>query len=128
MEEEECYGGGKCVWKLVGVYGQLRQYECAGCGETKPEFDPDESSDYLDGEGSSCGLNADWSVSAWHFGPSSDVNKTDGDFYILDAEDGDHTFELVRRFYDDGGNDEVLEVAKSYDPRVLVEIVKGLLR
>ena len=43
-----------------------------------------------------CGLNADWSVSAWHFG--SPELGADGAHYIIDNEDIDDTFSIVRRW------------------------------
>ena len=33
-----------------------------------------------------CGLNADWSVDAWHYGPSDKPNMTSGDLYVYDNE------------------------------------------
>lgn len=43
-----------------------------------------------------CGLNSDWSVSAWMIG-EGEPNLTNGAYYILDSEDG--TVQLVRRWY-----------------------------
>jgi hypothetical protein len=43
-----------------------------------------------------CGLNADWSVSAWHFGTTP--RGADGALYIIDNEDIDETFSIVRRW------------------------------
>jgi|TARA_R110002051_G_scaffold238349_2_gene299087 hypothetical protein len=34
-----------------------------------------------------CGLNADWCIEAWHYGTST-PNSVDGDYYVLDNEDG----------------------------------------
>ena len=64
--------------------------------------------------GRHCGLNADWSVMAWHLSPGP-ANKTSGDFYFLDNEDG--TWSIVKRTYVDGGNDEIHEmyVSKDFD-------------
>ena len=45
------------------------------------------------------GLNADWSCSAYHFGPSPTPNTTAGDVYVLDNEDDDRTYSVVRRWY-----------------------------
>ena len=54
-----------------------------------------------------CGLNADWSVRAWHLGPGKVPNMTDGDVYILDDEQGG--FSVVRRWYErEGGEVEVV--------------------
>lgn len=53
-----------------------------------------------------CGLNADWCVSAWHLGPSTTPNRTDGDYYLLDDEDGD-AVTLARQYphvEDEGGD------------------------
>lgn len=43
----------------------------------------------------SCGLNADWSYDAWHYG-SSIPNTVDGEYYVLDKEDD--TFSVVQYF------------------------------
>ena len=59
----------------------------------------------------SVGLNADWSVSAWHVGPSFSPNRIGGDIYILEDEEADEpTYLLVRRWYVDDG----YEVGKQY--------------
>ena len=50
----------------------------------------------LDDRYTRCGLNADWSVSAWHVSGSSEPNLHTGDRYIIDCEDG--YFELVERW------------------------------
>lgn len=64
-----------------------------------------------------CGLNGDWNCEAWHFGPGPVANKTSGDVYVLDNEDGapaawandteavPSTYAVVRRYYVDGDND-----------------------
>lgn len=57
--------------------------------------------------GQNVGLNGDWSVSAWHLGPSSVPNKNDGDFYLLDNED--NSYSVVQRFYREP-NDEIKEL------------------
>tara|TARA_R110000751_G_scaffold122965_2_gene223625 strand:+ start:110 stop:517 length:408 start_codon:yes stop_codon:yes gene_type:complete len=60
-----------------------------------------------------CGLNADWGVSAWHVG-GNEPNRVSGDTYVVEDED---TFPLparffvVQRFYIDGDNDEIKELA-----------------
>ena len=59
-------------------------------------------------ENSDCGLNADWSVSAWHIGPSGTPNWHDGDFYIVDNEDD--TYAIVQRFHRDDDNDEINDI------------------
>jgi hypothetical protein len=63
--------------------------------------------------GRQCGLNADWSVSAWHIGPSASPNQHDGDLYLLDDEDG--YMSLVQRTYGaemDGGNDLIDQICR----------------
>lgn len=42
-----------------------------------------------------CGLNADWCIQAWHYG-TNEPNSVDGDYYVLDNEDGNF---LVQRYY-----------------------------
>lgn len=63
----------------------------------------------------SCGLNADWSVMAWHLGPSAIPNRTSGDLYLLEDEEDESSFTLVRRHIvgEDSldGNDEIVEIA-----------------
>ena len=51
-----------------------------------------------------CGLNADWSLRAWHVSPG-EANKKSGDFYITDDEC--LMFSLVRRWYYDEETREV---------------------
>jgi len=46
-------------------------------------------------EWTQCGLNSDWSYDAWHYGHSI-PNTVDGDYYVLDKEDG--TFSVVQYF------------------------------
>ena len=78
-----------------------------------------------------CGLNADWCVEAWHFGPTGTPNQHSGDYYILDLEDPDDAdaFELVRRFYADdcGDNDEILTIAKG-SAEAMVATVRAILK
>jgi len=65
------------------------------------------------GDARQCGLNADWSVSAWHLGPSAEPNLTDGDMYLTDDEDG--YMSLVQRSYGDemdGGNDMIDQICR----------------
>ena len=62
--------------------------------------------------GRSVGLNADWSSEAWHMGPGQ-PNRTSGDFYIVDTEDGngpEMEFVIVQRWYDDDAGDRIDEV------------------
>ena len=56
----------------------------------------------------SCGLNADWSVSAWHFGMTP--RGSDGALYIVDNEDIDGTFSIVSRQFNDDDNDVIEEL------------------
>jgi hypothetical protein len=49
--------------------------------------------------GGDVGLNADWSLSAWHLGPSDSPNSTTGDYYILEYEHDDDSWGIVRRWY-----------------------------
>ena len=78
--------------------------------------------------GVSCGLNADWCVQAWHFGPTGVANTHQGDYYILDLEDDEHldAFELVQRFYTDL-NDEINTIAQG-DAETMVAAVRALLK
>ena len=43
----------------------------------------------------SCGLNTDWCVQAWHYGTNI-PNCEDGDYYVLDNEDGEF---IVARYF-----------------------------
>jgi len=78
----------------------------------------------LDARGVAVGLGADWSVLAWHLGPGV-ANRTGGDWYIVEDDEGDH-WSVTRRWYvddnyaglpqiygqyADGGNDAIVEVA-----------------
>ncbi len=45
-----------------------------------------------------CGQNADWSVEAWHLGPSARPNRFDGDLYLIRGDD-DGTWSVFQRFY-----------------------------
>lgn len=66
-----------------------------------------------------CGLNADWSVSAWHIGPSKRPNRADEDgpqLYLLDNETDDpgKEYDLVWRATD----------MSKEDPDTLYEVVR----
>lgn len=52
-----------------------------------------------------CGLNADWSCDAWHFGPSPLPNTASGDVYVLEEAEA---YEVVMR--DEGDEIHVLAV------------------
>ena len=60
----------------------------------------------------SCGLNGDWSVSAWHIDIAGTANRTDGGCYLLDDENG--CFSIVRRWYVEDDNDRI-EVLGTWD-------------
>lgn len=82
------------------------------------------------GGGTRCGLNADWCVQAWHFGPAPLPNHKDGDYYICDLEDSDtpDAFEVVRRYYDaSGGNDEIETVAQG-TAETMLATVRAILK
>lgn len=64
----------------------------------------------------SAGLNADWSVTAFHLGPSGVPNTNDGDFYLVENDDG--SWEIVQRFYmdeDKGEDNDRIESVELYD-------------
>jgi hypothetical protein len=76
-----------------------------------------------------CGLNADWSVAAWHL-DWGEPNTTDGDFYLLDTEEtdehGEPLFEVVQRFY--GVDDEEsVKPVEGQSPGRLAEAVNKWL-
>ena len=48
-----------------------------------------------------CGLNADWSVDAWHHGPSDKPNTVSGDLYVYDNELSDPVFTVAVVHYND---------------------------
>ena len=52
--------------------------------------------------GQHVGLNADWSVTAWHLGPHDEPNIASGDFYLIDSEECgvEGRWFIVRREYD----------------------------
>ncbi|TNE90348.1 MAG: hypothetical protein EP330_08510 [Deltaproteobacteria bacterium] len=47
-----------------------------------------------------CGLNADWSVEAWHLGQGK-PNVRGGDVYVLDDEMDDGSWGIVQRWHVD---------------------------
>lgn len=55
-----------------------------------------------------CGQNADWSVSAWHVGPSKVPNINEGDVYILEDDESSDYF-VARRWYDDDERGDEIE-------------------
>jgi hypothetical protein len=57
-----------------------------------------------------CGLNADWSVSARHLGPSNEPNRVAGDLYLVDPESQTGEYEIVRRYPDAPNSEEEIEV------------------
>jgi hypothetical protein len=74
-----------------------------------------------------CGLNGDWNCQAWHLGPSSQPNRVDGDFYLLDMEDGD-LCSIVTRSYVDGDNDEITEVVEPCPVAEAIRVFLNLTR
>ena len=90
--------------------------------------------------GSNVGLNADWSVSAWHLGPSQVANMQGGEAYLLDNEDD--SYSIVRRYYvdegydgisaqdrrdhADGGNDAVVEIASFHEYPAFPQVMRWL--
>jgi len=75
-----------------------------------------------------CGLNADWSVSAW-FLSGGKINMEEG-YYIIDLEEEDNGIEqyaIVRRTFEDvedpilsityGGKEDILARAELYRQR-----------
>jgi hypothetical protein len=58
-----------------------------------------------------CGLNADWSVEAWLLTPRAVANRTDGAYYLLDTEDDEGNYVVVRRFLE-----EIQDAQGEYQP------------
>lgn len=57
-----------------------------------------------------CGLNADWCVSAWCFGPGAPNVNEEPTLYLLDTEDDNDTYELVSRFVVADGESQIVPV------------------
>ena len=63
------------------------------------DTDTDTDTDTPDTPPNGCGLNADWCVSAWFYGPG-EANQTPGGVYVVENEDDDPcTYSVVRRWY-----------------------------
>jgi len=63
------------------------------------------------------GLNADWSCSAYHCGPSPTPNTVDGDVYVIDLETHspeEGGYAVVRRWYHEDANDTIKQVGPDY--------------
>lgn len=81
-----------------------------------------------------CGLNADWSVCAWHLGPSATPNMTSGDVYLTyDPIDACGGWYVVTRTYHDDTDDfeeHATDVAIDEAVSVALEILRktALLR
>jgi len=76
-----------------------------------------------------CGLNADWSVRAWHLGPKDHPKRHDGDVYLLDDE-SDHaqTFSVVRYYPSRDGVEEMVSVCCTRAPlAIAVALAVSLL-
>lgn len=54
-----------------------------------------------------CGLNADWSVDAWHYGPSERPNMNGGDLYVYEDECA-QTFTLAVVHYNEWTGDTII--------------------
>lgn len=104
-------------------------YLASLCEILSIEDEWEEKAGYLDTVGTRCDGGADWSVSTWHLGPGV-PNRTSGGYYILDCEDGEDTFALVRRFFDEdtGDDDEIITISESKTPWGLFEIYKAIRR
>lgn len=82
-----------------------------------------------------CGLNADWSVEAWHLS-AGEPNKTSGDYYLTDDElqdnDGHAMFSICQRFYtadlpNGDGNDTIVSITPCIPLTVALDIFQHVL-
>ena len=73
---------------------------------------------------SPCGLNADWWMRAWHFGPGDRPNWVDGDVYVLDDEEG--AFNVVRSYVRDDDEPSVVDIATCDDFQTACAIASAL--
>ena len=71
-----------------------------------------------------CGLNADWSVQAWCFGPG-EANRRSGQLFLLDEEDGDD-FAVVRRHWDADMENDRVEYLRGEDAMTLAQAIEVL--
>lgn len=67
---------------------------------------------HLDPAATRCGLNGDWSVEAWSFGP--DAPNTGDGLYVLASEDENAPYDLVIREYDDETGDDDIRYIGAY--------------
>jgi hypothetical protein len=78
-----------------------------------------------------CGLNADWCVQAWHYGTNA-PNCVDGDYYVVDNEDGDflvhQTFPSERDKEDHDQYKEVVFKARFSSKREAMAFVESKLK
>jgi hypothetical protein len=73
---------------------------------------------YLDQHGRRCGLDAQWCATAWDFG---------GGVYILDSEDADGTYVLVREITNaDGETIGASEIFYTTNVRRLARVARDL--
>lgn len=49
--------------------------------------------------GGNVGSNADWIDNAWHIGPSHTPNRVGGDYYVIEDEDEDDSWRILRRWH-----------------------------
>jgi hypothetical protein len=55
-----------------------------------------------------CGLNASWSVDAWHYGPGDKPNTVSGDLYVYDNELSEPMFTVAVVHYNDFTGDTII--------------------
>ena len=55
-----------------------------------------------------CGQNADWSVDAWHYGPSARPNMVSGDLYVYDNELEEPVFTVAVVHYNEWTGDTII--------------------
>ena len=58
-----------------------------------------------------CGLNADWSVDAWHYGPGDRPNIVSGDLYVYDNELEEPVFTVAVVHYNEWTGDTIITPA-----------------
>lgn len=61
-----------------------------------------------------CGLNADWSVDAWHYGPSERPNTNGGDLYVYDNEDEVDEYVVARVTYDEADGETLIDTLATF--------------
>lgn len=83
-----------------------------------PAFDPSRPAhEQFSKHFKTCGINADWSVQAYHLTGQHAPNTTSGDFYLTEAEDLSDGFEVVIRTYANDRTDD------QRDGNDLIEVV-----